>query len=115
MSVPEVGSSGGALLDENDLLVGVLVGVLSGGVGTSCNNFEWDEFAKLHPRWASLQPFLDPDDTGVPSLPGKDHADVPGVPAASAWVRVLLVGPLMARAGRAIRRPNGRAADSRTG
>jgi hypothetical protein len=46
---------------------------------------------------------------------GRDHADTPSVPAASAWARALLVGLLMALAGWAIRRPNGRAADPRAG
>ena len=68
VGVPEGGSSGGGLLDENNLLVGVL----SGGVGTNCNNFDWDEFAKIHPQWSNLQPFLDPDATGAISIPGKD-------------------------------------------
>jgi hypothetical protein len=73
VGVPEGGSSGGGLLDQNNLLVGVL----SGGVGTNCNNFEWDEYAKIYPHWSSLQPFLDPDATGAISLPGKD-APEPG-------------------------------------
>jgi hypothetical protein len=73
VGVPEGGSSGGGLLDENNLLVGVL----TGGVGTNCRNFEWDEYAKIHPQWANLQPFLDPDATGVISLDGRDHTDVP--------------------------------------
>jgi hypothetical protein len=68
VGVPEGGSSGGGLLDENNLLVGVL----TGGVGTNCNNFGWDEYAKIHPEWSSLQPFLDPDATGAISLDGKD-------------------------------------------
>ena len=68
VGVPEGGSSGGGLLDENNLLVGVL----SGGVGTNCTNFDWDEYAKIHPQWSGLQPFLDPDATGAISLAGKD-------------------------------------------
>jgi hypothetical protein len=73
IGVPEGGSSGGGLLDANNLLVGTL----TGGVGTNCTNFEWDEYAKFHPQWSNLQPFLDPDVTDVISLSGKDHADVP--------------------------------------
>jgi hypothetical protein len=73
LGVTEGGSSGGGLLDQDDLLVGVL----TGGVGTNCNNFEWDEYAKLHPQWANLQPFLNPDGTDVISLAGRDHTDVP--------------------------------------
>jgi hypothetical protein len=111
VGVPEGGSSGGALLDENNLLVGVL----SGGVGTNCNNFGWDEFAKLHPQWSGLQPFLDPDDTGVLSLPGKDHANTPSVPAASAWALALLVCLLIVLAGWAMRRPTERAIEPRAG
>jgi hypothetical protein len=91
VGVTEGGSSGAALLDPEHLVVGVL----TGGVGTTCNNFAWDEFAKIHPSWAGLQPFLDPDATGAVSLPGKDHADVfPAVPAAPAWARALLIGLL---------------------
>jgi hypothetical protein len=107
MGVPEGGSSGGALLDENNLLVGVL----SGGVGTNCNNFEWDEFAKLDPEWAGLRPFLDPDDTGAVSLPGRDHADVSGtagVPAVSAWSSALLIGLLLVVPAWSIRLAQGR-------
>jgi len=64
----EGGSSGSCLLDESNLLVGVL----TGGVGTHCFNFEWDEFSKLHADWPQLQPFLDPDDTGLLAIPGLD-------------------------------------------
>jgi len=81
VGVTEGGSSGGMLLDQDNLLVGSL----TGGVGTNCNNFGWDEFAKISPQWASLQPFLDPDFTGRVSLPGKDHAETPGVPLFSSW------------------------------
>jgi len=28
-------------------------------------------------QWPNLQPFLDPDGTGVISLAGRDHTDVP--------------------------------------
>ncbi|MBW1843391.1 MAG: hypothetical protein JRJ05_03550 [Deltaproteobacteria bacterium] len=91
VGVPEGGSSGGMLLDQNNLLVGTL----TGGVGTNCNNFEWDEYAKIAPQWASLQPFLDPDATGRVWLPGKDHADVPGVPLFSAWGTALYAALLL--------------------
>jgi hypothetical protein len=73
VGVTEGGSSGGGLLDQDNLLVGVL----TGGVGMNCRNFEWDEYAKFHLQWANLQPFLDPDGTDVLSLAGRDHTDVP--------------------------------------
>jgi hypothetical protein len=101
VGVTEGGSSGAALLDENDLLVGVL----SGGVGTNCNNFEWDEFAKIDPVWANLQAFLDPDATGAVWLAGKDHDETPVVPLGPAWLAALLVGLLLGAAGWAMRRP----------
>jgi len=101
VGVTEGGSSGAALLDENNLLVGLL----SGGVGTNCNNFDWDEFAKIDPAWANLQPFLDPDATGAVWLSGKDHDETPIVPVGSAWVVALLVGLLLGAAGWTMRRP----------
>ncbi|MBW2715147.1 MAG: hypothetical protein JRD03_03680 [Deltaproteobacteria bacterium] len=97
VGVPEGGSSGGGLLDQNNLLVGVL----SGGVGTNCNNFEWDEYAKIYPHWSSLQPFLDPDATGAISLPGKD-APEPGALlqlASGTAFLVFLAGRRRTRAG----------------
>jgi len=97
VGVTEGGSSGGMLLDQDNRLVGTL----TGGVGTNCNNFGWDEFAKIAPHWSSLQPFLDPDSTGRLSLPGKDHAAVPGVPVFSLWgttlyAALLLIGGILA-------------------
>ncbi len=68
VGVTEQGSSGGCLLNE-DLL---LVGVLSGGVGTDCTDFEWDEFGKLSSEWEYIHQYLDPDDTGAMSLAGKE-------------------------------------------
>ena len=65
----QVGSSGGGLLDQDHRLVGVL----TGGIGTNCNNFQWEEYAKIHPQWADLQPFLDPDATGAVTLDGRDN------------------------------------------
>jgi len=91
VGVTEGGSSGGMLLDQDHRLVGTL----TGGVGTNCTNFAWDEFAKIAPHWASLQPFLDPDATGRMSLPGKDHADVPGVPVFSLWGTTLYAALLL--------------------
>jgi hypothetical protein len=91
VGVTEGGSSGGMLLDQNHRLVGTL----TGGVGTNCNNFGWDEYAKIAPQWASLQPFLDPDFTGRVSLPGKDHADVPGVPLFTLWGTALYAALLL--------------------
>jgi hypothetical protein len=73
VGVPEGGSSGGGLLDENNLLVGTL----TGGVGTNCTNFDWDEYAKFHLQWSNLQPFLDPDGADPISLAGRDHTDIP--------------------------------------
>lgn len=77
------GSSGGGLLNE-DLHV---VGVLTGGVGTTCNNFAWDEFYKLNHEYAQIAEHLDPLRTGSTSLHGKDWQDKPvkTVPAASSW------------------------------
>jgi len=69
VGVDERGSSGGGLMDQNHLLIGTL----TGGVGEDCYDFVWDEFAKISYEWAGLQPWLDPDNTGVMSLPGKDH------------------------------------------
>ena len=68
VGVDEGGSSGGGLMDQDNLLVGTL----TGGVGTHCNDFAWDEFFKLSAEWVHLQPFLDPDNTGAISIPGKD-------------------------------------------
>jgi len=99
VGVTEGGSSGGMLLDQDNLLVGTL----TGGVGTNCNNFGWDEFAKIAPQWTSLQPFLDPDATGRISLPGKDHADVPGVPLFSLWGSALYAAMLLIAGSFAIR------------
>ena len=67
------GSSGGALLDQDQRVVGVL----TGGVGTNCNNFGWDEFFKLSEEWVSLQPFLDPNGTGVMAIDGWDGQSIP--------------------------------------
>jgi hypothetical protein len=77
VGVDEGGSSGGGLMDQDHLLVGTL----TGGVGTDCDDFAWDEFFKLSAEWTSLQPFLDPDNTGVMSIPGKDGLS--GGPAAN--------------------------------
>jgi len=66
VGVTEGGSSGGALYDQDQSLVGVL----TGGVGTNCDNFGWDEYFKLSTEWDKLQPYLDPDDTGVMTVPG---------------------------------------------
>jgi PKD repeat protein len=66
--VDEGGSSGGGLLDQDNLLVGVL----TGGVGTDCDDFRWDEFYKLSGEWSELQPFLDPDSTGAMTVNGWD-------------------------------------------
>ncbi len=103
VGVTEGGSSGAALLDASHLLVGVL----TGGIGTNCNNFDWDEYAKLDTDWANLQPFLDPDASGAVSLAGRDHAEmpgVPGVPAAPGRGRLLLGAVLLLAAALAVRR-----------
>jgi hypothetical protein len=106
VGVTEIGSSGGMLLDQDNLLVGVL----RGGVGGGCNNFGWDEFAKIGPQWASLQPFLDPDNTGAVAIPGKEHDDVPPVPLFSAWSQALFVAMLLVAANLAIRHRTNRCA-----
>jgi lysyl endopeptidase len=98
VGVPEGGSSGGMLLDQDNLLVGTL----TGGVGTNCNNFTWDEYAKIAPHWASLQPFLDPNNTGAITLLGKDHSTIPGVPLSSGWSVALLATLLLVVGGFAI-------------
>lgn len=67
------GSSGGGLYDQNLYLVGVL----TGGIGTNCDNFGWDEYFKLSVEWAALRPFLDPDDTGAVTVPGWDGSTAP--------------------------------------
>lgn len=69
IGMTEGGSSGGCLLDENHHLIGVL----TGGVGTNCNDFDWDEYAKIHKQWADLGPYLDPTSSGVMKLDGRDH------------------------------------------
>jgi V8-like Glu-specific endopeptidase len=68
VGVTEGGSSGSALMDQDHLVVGTL----TGGVGSTCKNFTWDEYAKISVEWASLQPHLDPDNTGAVSIPGKN-------------------------------------------
>ncbi len=68
IGMDEGGSSGGGLIDQNHRVVGVL----TGGVGTDCNDFVWDEFAKIGRSWTGLQPFLDPDNTGAVTVDGKD-------------------------------------------
>lgn len=62
------GSSGGGLLDQDQLVVGVL----AGGVGTNCNDFDWDEFFKISAVWTQLQPYLDPVGSNPSSLSGWD-------------------------------------------
>ncbi len=69
----EGGSSGGALLDQNHRVVGVL----TGGVGSNCNNFEWDEFYKLSAEWSDLEPFLDPAGTGAMTVDLWDGSSTP--------------------------------------
>ena len=79
VGVDEAGSSGGGLLDQDHRLVGVL----TGGIGTDCDDFDWVEFAKISPVWSDLQPFLDPDNTGAMALPGKDGNTCAGPGCAS--------------------------------
>ncbi|MEZ6162895.1 MAG: hypothetical protein R3B67_00470 [Phycisphaerales bacterium] len=76
VGMTEGGSSGSALFDQNQLVVGVL----TGGVGTNCFNFGWDEYYKLSNEWAQLQPFLDPDNTGALRMPGWDGSTNPCPP-----------------------------------
>jgi hypothetical protein len=84
VGVTEGGSSGAGLLDR-ELRV---VGTLTGGVGTDCDDFEWDEYAKLYPVWAGLAPFLDPLNTGAIAIPGRDHADFPAAPPVAEDMRL---------------------------
>jgi hypothetical protein len=91
VGVTEGGSSGAALLDPDQRVVGVL----TGGVGTNCNNFSWDEYAKLSFAWAGLAPHLDPDATGAVSLPGKDATLPPSIPLAPGWGGGLVGGLLL--------------------
>jgi hypothetical protein len=77
VGVDEGGSSGGGLMDQNQLLVGTL----TGGVGTDCTNFGWDEFMKISVVWTELQPFLDPDNTGAMTVAGKDGGGAVNGPA----------------------------------
>jgi hypothetical protein len=76
IGVTEGGSSGGGLLDPSHRLIGTL----TGGVGTDCSDFEWDEFAKIGPAWAFLAPHLDPLGTGAVTLDGLDHTTCPAAP-----------------------------------
>lgn len=77
VGVDEGGSSGGGLMDQNHLVVGTL----TGGVGTDCDDFAWDEFYKLSAAWTQLQPFLDPDNTGAMLVAGKDGSIIVNGPA----------------------------------
>ncbi|MCP5052043.1 MAG: Ig-like domain-containing protein [bacterium] len=74
VGVDEGGSSGGGLMDQDHLLVATL----TGGVGTDCDNFAWDEFAKISYEWNNLKAHLDPDNTGAMFVNGRDHSDPPG-------------------------------------
>lgn len=76
VGMPEGGSSGSALFDQDQLVVGVL----TGGVGTNCFDFGWDEYYKLSNEWAQLQPFLDPDNNGALTMPGWDGSSNPCSP-----------------------------------
>lgn len=75
----EQGSSGSGLWNGNHRLVGVL----SGG-GASCSDPEApDFFGRLEAAWtagsadnAQLKAHLDPDNTGITSLPGKNPGEV---------------------------------------
>ncbi len=73
VGMTEGGSSGSALFDQNQLIVGVL----TGGVGTNCFDFGWDEYYKLSNEWPQLQPFLDPDNTGALTMTGWDGSSNP--------------------------------------
>ena len=73
VGVTEGGSSGGGLYDQQQLLVGVL----TGGVGTNCSNFGWDEYFKLSTEWSELEPYLDPAGSGALTVPGWDGSSTP--------------------------------------
>lgn len=75
----EPGSSGAALFDENQLVVGQLTGGSS-----SCTNLQAADFyGKFSYNWVSngsapdrqLQPWLDPNNTGLLALPGANLND----------------------------------------
>jgi hypothetical protein len=71
VGVDEIGSSGGGLMNQDRLLVGQL----TGGIGTDCDDFRWDEFAKLSVGMdLGMAAFLDPDSSGVESVPGMDNS-----------------------------------------
>lgn len=70
IGMTEQGSSGGALLDADDQVRGVL----TGGAGKHCSKFQWDEFGQLQAGWEALAVHLDPADTGAQSIDGKDGA-----------------------------------------
>lgn len=73
VGVTEGGSSGGGLYDQQQRLVGVL----TGGVGTNCDNFGWDEYFKLSAEWDELEPYLDPAGSGAMTVPGWDGSSTP--------------------------------------
>jgi PKD repeat protein len=72
--VTEGGSSGSPIFDNT----GKIVGTLTGGAASCSNLTEPDFYGKMSYHWSSngvsadaqLQPFLDPDNTGVSSLEG---------------------------------------------
>jgi len=69
----EAGSSGSGLFNTK----GQLIGQLTGGYA-ACGNNEWDTYGWMDFSWdkgpnasSQLQPYLDPDNTGVISIEGK--------------------------------------------
>ncbi|MCA8960210.1 MAG: dockerin type I repeat-containing protein [Planctomycetes bacterium] len=72
VGLTEGGSSGGALLDQDHRVVGVL----TGGVGATCGSFEWDEFFKLSAEWPALAPHLDPLGTGALTVDAWDGSSM---------------------------------------
>ena len=74
LGTTERGSSGAPLFNEND----EIVGQLNGGLAT-CLNSSFDEFGPLYISWEGggtpdtrLKDWLDPDNIGMISLPGKN-------------------------------------------
>ena len=75
----EGGSSGSPLYNQTGLIIGQLY-----GGNASCTKIDYDDFGKLSMSWAKgadskarLKDWLDPDNTGVTSIDGKDCSQPP--------------------------------------
>ncbi|PLX00600.1 MAG: hypothetical protein C0594_15525 [Marinilabiliales bacterium] len=95
-SVTEGGSSGSPLFNSN----GLIVGTLTGG-SSSCDNPASEYYGKVAYHWESngslpsqqLAPWLDPVNTGVISLQGKDNCgNIPPIADFTANSTVVMVG-----------------------